>query len=1107
MTKARLNTTLLSRTAVLFVALAVIAWFLHGWQVRRFARGQLARAAEAQQQGNKEESIASLRRYLAFDPSDQAVRVRYGLTLAAEASTPRERWLALQTLRQVLALDPAQSDLATAAARLALALNEPVEASRYLVAALRHHPNRADLHELYGQAQIRSGNLQGAAQSLTRALELAPDRISSAALLAELLCDRLSQPRQADAVLNRLVINNPRSAKALLLRAQGRLTSGRLDLGRQDLDRARALAPRDADVLAKSAELAALRGEFAAAAAGWLAVLKQKPKEISAYRGLVRAEQERGGASQQAIDALRQGLQHLPNHPDLLFALADLLIERHEPAAAEALRKRLPKIGAKGHSLYLEGRIHQEHERWPEAVRAFTAAAQAGDLSAVNGGRLMRALARCQAERENREEQVAAMRHAVRLDPTPSARLELARVLLANRGGEEALALLRSLVKTKGPSETWVLLARALIEQNMARPVWQRTWSEVEQTLQAAEKARANPVDVALLRARMHLVRDEQKEAERGLLLARSEHPDQPALWKACADLALLKGDRAAAEKIMAEADKRLGNAVEWLLIRAGDLASRNDRRAALEMDRLEATAATLPAADRDRLERYMAEVLHQQGNIARVEHLCRGILQRHAGDLRARRLLLDGKLANGDDAGAARLIAEMRKLEGEEGTAWRRAAAAAAWSQVQRGDRSRLPEAKALVREVLRRRPNQTQALVLEGQIADLEGKQEQALASYRRALQLGEYHPIAVRRLVQILLDAGRYGDASDVLEVVQSAGALGPALLRPAATIALRAGKQERACALARLVVPAGTKSARDLIWLGQLLDEAGRVTEAEDALSEAVRVRPQRIDPWLALLAYQQRHNLTEESEATLAEMKTKLPADLVPHALAQTWEVQQQWQRAERAYRRILSREPREVTTWQRLLRLYLRGNRNAEAERVLELLLGPTLVVPEEELPALRRQLALVMTAPEHGNVLVGRALSLLAVNRASEGGDTVANLRVAALVRGVIEDQTDAALRTLERLPGGRAVLTEEKLRLAGLYDRAGNWRRCRELLLELLAGDVSNTALMAVLLDGLLRHGKKAEAAGWLEHLEKLEPAAARTREFRERLKRLRR
>src|SRR5262249_20150435 len=153
------------------------------------------------------------------------------------------------------------------------------------------------------------------------------------------------------------------------------------------------------------------------------------------------------------------------------------------------------------------------------------------------------------------------------------------------------------------------------------------------------------------------------------------------------------------------------------------------------------------------------------------------------------------------------------------------------------------------------------------------------------------------------------------------------------------------------------------------------------------------------PWLAWLAYLTRQGRSEDAEATLARMRKEVPPERLPLALGQAYEVLRRPGEAERTYRGILSADPRDAQALLHLLELYVRGDRNAEAERVLERLLGPDVLVPEEQMPELRRRLALVLTDPRRRPPLVERALALLAVNRAAEG-ETAADRRVAALVR-----------------------------------------------------------------------------------------------------------
>src|SRR4051812_6948537 len=71
---SRLNSVLLARTAFVLLALGLAVHFVHRWQMARHARGQLERADQAEKDGDQEELVASLSRYLNFDPESRPVR-------------------------------------------------------------------------------------------------------------------------------------------------------------------------------------------------------------------------------------------------------------------------------------------------------------------------------------------------------------------------------------------------------------------------------------------------------------------------------------------------------------------------------------------------------------------------------------------------------------------------------------------------------------------------------------------------------------------------------------------------------------------------------------------------------------------------------------------------------------------------------------------------------------------------------------------------------------------------------------------------------------------------------------------------------------------------
>src|SRR5262249_26391251 len=154
-----------------------------------------------------------------------------------------------------------------------------------------------------------------------------------------------------------------------------------------------------------------------------------------------------------------------------------------------------------------------------------------------------------------------------------------------------------------------------------------------------------------------------------------------------------------------------------------------------------------------------------------------------------------------------------------------------------------------------------------------DLEGRPGQAAPLYLRVLALGDWNPLAVRRAATLLSRASRYQDADQILTHADARGALPGDLYRPAAEIALRTGNTERACRLARRAVAQAKRPGyREQLWLGRILDAAGRGTEAGQVLDDAAREAPDRADTWLALLAYQARRKRREGIETCLAEMR-------------------------------------------------------------------------------------------------------------------------------------------------------------------------------------------------------------------------------------------
>jgi predicted Zn-dependent protease len=1113
----QLNVRLLLRTAVVVLLLGAALFVVHGWQVGRLARAELARADRAERAGQLDQATTALGRSLAFVP-DEEVRARYALALAGRASTPRTRWAALEVLERALARRPARHDVRRRAVDLTMQLGQFERARRHLAVLLAAQPGAGDLLLLRGRCESAEGDHARAALSLEQAIRQGAP-LEASVLLADLYRTHLDRPRKGAAVMDLLVKEHGRSAAAHLARARFRAAGGDLTRAEDDLARARRLAPRDLAVLEASADVAVRRGRLEEARGHWTAALRAAPRTARLYLALARLERRRGQEAA-ALDYLRRGLRQLPDEPDLLFALAEALLEQRDLAGAEKAAGRLPPERRPA-ARFLAGRVLARRGRWAAAVRALTETVEAQDVPADLAARAQVELACCWDRLGYDDQKLAAyLRAAAGAPSLVAARLGLGVLLLEGGLLDDAVSHLQALVRLPdAPAQGWLLLARARARQNLYLPATQRDWTDVERALERAAQSPKrqqgdrlhplssfspasslrHPAGLAVVRAEVLAARDDLAAAREVLVEARRRWPDQLAVYQALAELALRRGDAAAADAALTQAGRRLGDTIDWWLARLELAERRGDVDLAVRLADLENALGRFPADAQERLLRRLARFQARLGNAAAVERLCDRLLRRQPGDLRVHLLRLDAAVAAGEDEVIARALAALRRAEGRAGTTWRCASAGWHIARACRGDRTGLAEARRLLAEVTRRRPAWARAALLQAQLDELEQRTEQALAGYVRAVVLGERQPGTALRATELLVQRGKYAVADRLLHQAQQRGALGAGHARLLAEVAVRARNLERALLLARQAVPEQATDPRALVWQGGLLGRLGQDSQAETALRRAVTLAGYDPETWLALIGQLARTGKAMQAEELLDEMHLALPPERQTLALARAHEALNRHDRAEQEYRRAVAARPHDPEVLQRAAAFHVRLDQPDRAAVALRALLRPRTLTPAAVLPGVRRQLALVLTA---SGSHVEEALELLAQNR-REGSARLLDRRLRALVQGARAGQRVEALRTLEGLPGGTTALAaEERLRLARLYETAGQWEKAEGQWRLLLEADGANPAYLAGYVGGLMRQGKQAAARRWLVRLEQVEPAAARTWSLRRQL-----
>jgi tetratricopeptide (TPR) repeat protein len=1102
MVKKTLNVKLVCWTLAALVVGGTGIHFLHGVQINRHARDVYEEAASAEAAGDFERAATSWSRYLNLEPDDTEALARYGMALDRLPPSLTTGRHALAVFEKVLVRAPARQDIRRRLVTRAMAQGLFDRARAHLELLLQGCPGEGELEWLLARCQEAEGDYAQAARSYEQAAAHLPGRIDLFVHLAALLRDKLDRSVKADEVMDALVRLNPKSAEAFLARARYRMGGATWDKAGKDLARARKLAPDRPEVLMAAAALAYFQGRPAEARRCWQRGLEAYPRDKRMYLGLAELEWD-CERPREAVRCLRRGLAKLPAEPDLMLSLAEILIRQGELAPARAVIARLRKgNGPPGVVEYLEGCLAAAEERWFEAVRRLESVSR----SAVPAGlaaRALRVLGHCFERLGDADRRADAYRQAVALDPgSVPGRQEWASALLAVGQVEEAVEHLRVLTKLpRPPDAAWTVLARALYLRNLGLSPGQRNWAEAEEALDRAASLPSQAAKAAVVRAEVCQAQDRPDLAQALLEKARQTNPDHLALWAALSELAIRQDRPDRAADVWKEASRRLGDGFELRKAQLEFWARHGGKEAGPMVRELEQGLEKYPAEQQAVLRRKLAEAHLHLGNISEAGRLGREAARRRPEDDRGQLLLLDWALRSGDDAAAREAVANLRRLEGEDGTWWRYGEAARLATRVRGGDFSGLREGRKLLAEVARRRPAWSRAALHQGRLDELEGNAAGAIAGYLRAIDLGDRQRALVVRVAGLLARAGRYLEADLALRKLEEQGPLGRDLARLATEVALKAGNKGRARELARRAVPARAVDYRDHLWLGETLSALGSRREAEEVLRRAVRLADRVPDGWLALIAHLARTGELDQAEAVLREMAEALPPPQVPLAVARGWEALANMGRAEEQYRAALARRPFDFLVLHHAARFYLRTLQPLQAEPVLRAMLDPSVFVPEESLAWARRQLAVVW-AWEDGGPKYRQALALLE-GRPVAAGEAVADERARAFVRGSRPGKLREALRAIERSLARGPLTPNEQFRLAQLYERADEWPKAREQWLGLVTADGKNPAYLAHFIETLLARGKKDDAREWVARLAKLEPNTERTRAYQARVK----
>jgi tetratricopeptide (TPR) repeat protein len=1100
--KRTLNWRLVAGLLVAFVLLGAGILALHTVMARPLFGLMLAEADRAESRGDHVRALALLDQCLSARPDDIDALARLGLILDSLARTEKARLRAFMVLDQVARRAPRREDIRRRLVRIALDLGRRSpgrlnDAKEHMDILRKAHPQDAELAEQMGRYHEARGQAAEAAVWYGKAIAGDPARVGAYSRLADLLRGKLDQPRQADQVMDRLVTGNPKSAPAYLARGNYRKTWD-LPGSVPDVTRARQLAPDDVDVLLASATLARQNGDVAGAREDLRRGLKGNPRNPALYAALAGLEVQSGHQSA-AGTILRQGIRALPDDEGLRLGLVEIQIQAGDLERAKTGLDRLRgRRTAPERVDFLEARLLMGRGEWHRAadrlerlrprLLASAALLQEADL----------ALAQCYEKLGDVDHQYSAYRRAFDRDPTSEAALRgLVAVLLARDDRDSAVREYRETF-AGGPKSTAARLglARLLIARGRQTPRDPGAFREAEAVLDEVAAAQPGSLDVAILRAEILAARGQPGEAARLLGKAREAHPDLLAAWLAEAAGQTPRDALATLDK----ARRRFGDRGDLLALSAERWASLGGGDARPALDRLASDATRLPGADRGRALRAVSEALRRLGDDAAADRLSDRLAAELPDDTEVQHLAFEAALRRDDLQAMRRAVENLRRVEGPEGTFWRLNEARTLIAAARRTPGSPLSNIRVLLSALASRRPNWPPVALVQGELEEAAGDRDAAILAYRRALESGARDAAVVWRLSALLFQSGRYEEADQTLRRLPKDPAPPPPLYQFAAEVALRSDDAGRAVGLARDAVPERSADYRDHLWLGHVLDAAGRSDEAERALRRAVALKEDVPATWVALVRHLVSAGRADEAEAEARKAGLRVTGEHAPLMLARCQEALGHTDLAAAAYRKAVAAKPDDPETLRSAATFYLNSDQPSAAVPCLRKLAALDAKSPEDarwasaaiaNLLVERGQIAeLPQAAPapaparsdDSSEPAIDRAASARraeAVELATRGGRS-GRRRAVELLRTLVDQPNPA--------PGDRFLL-------ARLLEVDGDWPAARQVMRDLLETHGDEPTYLAYFARGLVQHGEAGQAGVWVERLERLQPRAFRT------------
>ncbi len=608
------------------------------------------------------------------------------------------------------------------------------------------------------------------------------------------------------------------------------------------------------------------------------------------------------------------------------------------------------------------------------------------------------ALGQCYENLAQPDRQAEAYRRVLDVQPDqPLARLGHSRAIMALGKRKEGLAELEKVdrelrARKIDAPQVRANLLQARVSEQLQKSAEERKWDEVDALVQEMlDDENMDDLKKGLLRVEMCSMKGDLDGAKALVTPLLEEHPKEVRAWLAwygiqerlAAKSRTTKEKKTSEEQLqalhdavdealgrVAEAEKAAGDQAAFRVLRAAAVARLGGDEAKQKLAALEEGIDQFTPEEQVTIWEGLGNAYQRLRDYENVRRCYQKLVDHNPNDLFPWENMFDVATMYADDKGAAEAASQIKRVSGGAGSASYKyclasqligkVIAAVSQKKVEPArEKERLDEARKLVDEIRRVRPDWHQTYRLEGEIDDLEGHFDAAIANYQRALELGSTNANTARRVVILLFQQNRMSEVQTALKHV-GRDSSNPMLERINVESKFRSGDREAALEMAKESVAAlpdespAQDAASAHVWYGKLLESDNHFDEAEKEYRAALEKQPESANLWMLLISNLATASKSAEKEgkkdeaaakkAEAAEAITKakesVPEKDKPSLLAQSYEAIDELDQAEECLLSVLKDNPGNLNVPRNIAAFYLRHGMTDKAREQIETILA-----------------------------------------------------------------------------------------------------------------------------------------------------------------------